>query len=69
MLINLALKAQMALLLIKNFSICKTYTNFSNIFSKQFAAVLLKCLDINEHAINLEPSKQLLYKLIYSWVQ
>lgn len=56
----------MALLLTKKVCISKKYTNFSNIFSKKFVTILLNCSDINKYIINLKPSKQLFYKLIYS---
>lgn len=59
-------KAQIILLLAKNVSIPKEYANFLNVFLKKSAVVLFDCLNINKYIINLEPSKQLLYRLIYS---
>lgn len=55
----------MALLLAKKINIPKKYTNFSDIFSKNFAAVLPNCLNINKYIINLEPDRQLPYRPIY----
>lgn len=56
----------MTLLLAKKVSIPKDYADFSNVFSKKSIAVLLDCLDINVHAMDLEPGKQTPYKPIYS---
>ena len=47
----------MALLLIKKVSVPKEYTDFSDVFFKELAVVLLECSDINEHAINLKSDK------------
>ena len=59
----------MALLLAEKVSVFKKYANFLDVFFKELAAVLLEYLDINEHAIKLEPKKQLSYKSIYSLSQ
>lgn len=42
------------------------YLNFSDVFSKKNALVLLEQTDLNEHVIELEKNKQPLYSLIYS---
>lgn len=57
MLIYLACEAQIGLLLAKNVSVFKEYSDFIDIFSKKSVAVLLNYLDINNHAIKLEPGK------------
>ena len=54
------------MLLVEEVSVPKKYADFSDVFSKESVAVLFKRLDINKHAINLEPCKQLPYKPIYS---
>ena len=56
----------MVLLLAKKVSVPKDYADFSDVFSKESASVLPNCLNINQHAIDLEPSKQKPYRLIYS---
>lgn len=43
------------------------YLDYVDIFSEKLTANLPKQTDINKHAINLEPGKQPLYGLIYSW--
>ena len=43
------------------------YLDFANIFSKRLALKLLKYLDINKYIINLEISKSLPYRPIYSF--
>lgn len=52
----------------KKVSDLKEYTNFSDVFFKEFASILPKRLDINEYAIDLEPDKQPSYKPIYNLV-
>ena len=42
------------------------YSNYSGIFSEKNTAELLENSKINEHAIKLEKSKQLLFRSIYS---
>ena len=54
----------MASLLAKEISIPSKYANFSDVFLKESAAVLLNSLDINKHAIDLEPGKQPPYRPI-----
>lgn len=56
----------MASFLAKKVSILKEFINFLDIFFKESIAVLFDCSNINKYAINLEPGKQLLYRLIYS---
>lgn len=56
----------MASFLAKKVSIHKEYADFSDIFSKKSVIILFNPLDINKHAINLEPDKQLPYRPIYS---
>ena len=58
--------AQIVFLLIKKVKISDKYTDFVNVFSQKKALVLSNRTKINEHIINLENGKQLLYKLIYS---
>ena len=47
----------MALLLAKEVSIPKEYADFSDVFSKEWAAVFSERSDINKYAINLELNK------------
>lgn len=54
------------MLLAEVVSVSKKYTNFINVFFKKSAVILLNYLNINNYVINLESSKQLLYRLIYS---
>ena len=42
------------------------YSDFENVFSKEFATVLLENIEINTHAINLEEGKQPPYGPIYT---
>lgn len=42
------------------------YSNFTDVFSKKSAVVLLEHTEIKTHAIDLEESKQPYYGLIYS---
>lgn len=58
-------EAQMALLLVEKVSILNEYIHFSDVFSKELVTVLSKRSSINEHAIELEPDKQSLYRPIY----
>ena len=57
MAIHPAQKAQMASLLAEEVNVLKKYIDFSDVFSKKSAAVLLERSDINEHAIDLESGK------------
>lgn len=43
------------------------YFDYDDIFSTNFAIVLLKYTDINNHVIKLKEGKQLFYKSIYSF--
>ena len=45
------------------------YFEYSDVFSVKNAAELLEHIGINDQAIKLEKSKQLLFKLIYSLSQ
>ena len=64
--IHPAREAQIALLLAKEGSVYKKYVYFSDVFSKESAALLPARSDINEHQINLEPGKQPPYRPMYS---
>ena len=64
--IHQACKAQMASLLAKEVGVPKRYADFLDVLLKKSTAVVSNCFDINKHAINLEPDKQLSYKSIYS---
>ena len=66
MTIHLAYKAQIALLIIEKFTVLAEYHDFTNVFTKKFAKMLLEWAGINKHAIKLENSKQPLYGPIYS---
>ena len=61
-----ARKAQVASLFAKEISVFEEYANFSDVFFKESAAMLPNGWDINEHAIDLEPGKQLRYGTVYS---
>lgn len=64
--IYLAWKSQIASLLAKKIFVLKKYLDFTDIFSKKSVAKLFKYFNINKYAINLKPSKQLFYILIYN---
>ena len=66
MTIYLAQKAQIALLLIKKITVLANYANFTKVFLKKLAKILLEQTNINEHAIKLKEDEQLPYRLIYS---
>ena len=53
-------------MLTENVRISDEYSDFVNIFLEEKALVLPKCTKLNEHAIDLEDSKQPLYRSIYS---
>lgn len=57
MLIHSARKAEIALLLAKKIGVSDEYADVSDVFSKKFLAIFLKCLDINKHAIYLKSDK------------
>ena len=56
----------MALLLAKKVTISAKYSDFTNVFSKILANILLDQTGVNEHVIKIENDKQLPYRLIYS---
>ena len=58
--------AQIAFLLIEKITIPDEYSDFADFFSEKKALVLLKQIDLNEHAIKLEDDKQPPYGPIYS---
>lgn len=64
--IDLAWKAQIALLVVEKVTILAKYLNFANVFLEKLAIELLKYLVINKHSINLKSNKQSLYSLIYN---
>lgn len=47
-------------------TVLKEYLDYTNAFLKKSVAELPERFDINKHAINLEPGKQLPYGLIYN---
>lgn len=54
------------MLLTKKVTILDKYFKFADVFLKQKALRLEKQIELNKHTIELENSKQLFYKLIYS---
>ena len=64
--IQLAKKAEIVLLLIKNMKILIKYLDFLEVFSKKKALVLPKMIKLNQYIVKLEKDKQLFSKLIYS---
>ena len=58
-------QAQVALLMSKETWICAEYSDFSNIFSSDFAVELSEYTRFDDHPINLIDNNQLLYKSIY----
>ena len=61
-----AKKTQMALFLAKKVNILVKYLDFTNVLLEQSANLLLEQIKANEHTIELEKSKQPLYRPIYS---
>ena len=59
-------EAQIASLFAKKITFPTKYNDFVNIFLKESAEVLLKQIDINEHAIKLEEGTQPPYRPTYS---
>lgn len=57
MLIYLAREAQIASLIPKKVKILAKYSDFSNVFSKKKALVLLKLTKLNQYTIKLKSSK------------
>lgn len=66
--IYLACKAQIALMKAKKASITipLEYSDFADIYSEKFAAVLPEHNKTNDHAIDLKEGKQPSYRFIYS---
>ena len=58
--------AQIASLFSKEVKITDEYSDFANVFSKEKTLVLLECIQLNQHAINLDDGKQFPNRLIYS---
>ena len=56
-LIHPAREAQIALLVIEKVQILSEYLDFSDIFSKKRASILLKATDLNQHAIKLQENQ------------
>ena len=56
----------MTSLLVKEVTILAKYSDFANVFLEKSANLLPKQIGVNEHAIELEESKQLPYRPIYS---
>ena len=63
--IHLACKVQITLLIIKKVIVLAKYLDFTDVFSKESVEVLLKRIEINKHAIELEKIKQPPYRPIY----
>lgn len=61
-----AWEAQIVLLITEKVAIPAEYSDYANVFSKESATEIFEWSNINQHAIELEPNKQLLYSLIYS---
>ena len=59
-------QAQVATLISEETGIFAEYSNFSNIFSSDFAVELPEHTGINDHPINLLDDKQPFYSLIYN---
>lgn len=66
MIIYPAREAQVASLSIEKVTVLAKYLDFADLFSKKSVTVLPEWIDNNEHAINLEKSKQPTYWPIYS---
>ena len=64
--IHPARKAQIALLVAKKVKISTKYSDFSDIFSKEKVLILPEPTKLNQHAMKLQESEQLPYRLIYS---
>ena len=59
-------EALIAFLLMEEVKILEEYPDFTSVFSEEKTLVLLERIELNGHSINLEDSKQLPYRLIYS---
>ena len=66
MAIHPAKKAQIALLIVEEMKIPTNYLDFSDVFSKKKASILLEITELNQHAIELQKSQQPLYRPIYN---
>ena len=58
MTIYLVRKAQITFFITKKVIVLVKYLDFAEVFSKKLAKMLLKCIAINKHAINLEKGNQ-----------
>ena len=59
-------KAQIALLFAKKVKIPTKYSDFSDVFLGEKAAMLLETIEFNQHVIELQKDQQPLYASIYS---
>ena len=64
--IHPAKKAQITLLVATEVKISTKYSDFSDIFMKEKALILLEVTKFNQHVIKMQESQQLPYRLIYS---
>ena len=65
-LIHPAREAQIASLIVEKVKIPTNYSDFSDVFSKEKALVLLEITNLNQHAIKLQEGQQSPYGPIYS---
>lgn len=65
-LIYLTRVAYISLLIVEKVDISKEYFDFPNVFLEEMALILLKIINLNQFAIELQNSQQLLFGLIYS---
>lgn len=65
-LIYIIKETQIILIFTKKIEILIKYLDFFNKFLRKRALKLLEIINLNQYTINLENSKQLLYKPIYS---
>ena len=61
-----AREVQIALLVAEEVKIPTKYSDFSNVFLKEKALILLKVTELNQHAIKLQEGQQSSYGLIYN---
>lgn len=59
-------KSQIVLLFVEKIGILTEYSDFFDVFSEEKSLILQELTKLNQHVINLEESKQLLYRPIYS---
>lgn len=66
--VHLSYRTQIALLITNKIPVVipGEYVEYTDIFSKKFTVELPKYMRINNHSIDLEKGKQLLYRLIYN---